>query len=93
MQALNLNCIVKVKLTDYGKDIFYHKYDEVNEGIAQRGWKPIEPHFPKVDDEGFSKFQLWDFINIYGDYFQLGSDRMPIKDLCIYIDENDLNEV
>ena len=93
MQALNLNCIVKVKLTDYGKNIFYHKYDEVNDTIAQRGWKPIEPRFPKVDDEGFSKFQLWDFINIYGEYFQLGSDRMPIKDLCIYIDENDLDEV
>ena len=92
MKKLNLNSIIKVKLTDYGKDIFYHRHDDINASIVQRGWKPIEPCFPRVDDEGFSKFQLWDFMNIYGDYFQLGLERVPIKDLSIYIDEQDLDE-
>lgn len=93
MKKVNLNSIVRVMLTDYGKDIFYHRYDDINASIVQKGWKPIEPRFPKVDEYGFCKFQLWDFMNIYGDYFQLGSERMPIKDLCIYIDEQDLDEV
>ena len=48
MKKLNLNCIIKVKLTDYGKDIFYHQYDELNKAS---GRTIIKPHFPDVDAE------------------------------------------
>lgn len=29
MKKINFNSIVKVKLTDFGKDIYYHKDDEL----------------------------------------------------------------
>ena len=93
MKKLNLNCMVKVKLNDYGKHIFYHRNDDLNEHIRNRGGVPIQPRFPDVDSDGYSKFQLWDFMNIYGDYFRLGYDHTPLEGLNIYIEDRDLDEV
>ena len=60
---INLNEFVKVKLTDLGKDIYYHQFDKMNQ---QWGRIVCKPSFPKEDAEGYTKFQLWDFIEIYG---------------------------
>ena len=63
---INLNEFVKVKLTNLGKDIYYHQFDELNQ---QWGKIVCEPSFPKEDAEGYTKFQLWNFIEIYGEHF------------------------
>lgn len=92
MQKLNLNSSIKVKLTPLGADIFYNRYDELNQKIKENGGLPLEPRMPIIDKDGFSTFQLWDFINLYGKYFVLGmreSDKV-IKDLNIYIEEKEL---
>jgi len=89
MLKLNLNSSVKVKLTDYGKDIYYHQYDEINNKYGRTICKPT---FPKVDAEGFTKFQLHTFINLYGEYLIIGGKAVT-KDINIYINESDLQEV
>lgn len=63
---INLNEFIKVKLTDLGKDIYYHQFDELNQ---QWGRIVCKPSFPKEDAEGYTKFQLWNFIEIYGEHF------------------------
>lgn len=63
---INLNERVKVKLTDLGKEIYYHQFDDFNRKL---GRVVLEPSFPKVDEEGYSCFQLWHFIEIYGTHF------------------------
>ena len=65
MIRINLNETVKVKLTDYGKDVYYHQYDELNMRV---GRELCKPSFPKVDEEGYTSFQLWYFIELYGNY-------------------------
>lgn len=65
---INLNEWIKVKLTDWGKEIYYHQYDRINQ-IAGR--KVCEPRFPKVDGNGYTKFQLWCFIELYGEHMGL----------------------
>lgn len=65
---INLNELVKVKLTDLGKDIYYHQYDELN---ARLGRVIYEPIFPKEDDKGYTLFQLWNFMEIYGKYMRM----------------------
>ena len=60
---LNLNEPIKVKLTDWGKEIYYHQYDRINQ-IAGR--EICKPKFPKEDENGYTKFQLWRFIELYG---------------------------
>ena len=60
---INLNESIKVKLTDWGKEIYYHQYDRTNQ-IAGR--EICKPRFPKEDENGYTEFQLWYFMELYG---------------------------
>lgn len=92
MKKINLNDIVKVKLTPHGADIYYNRLSGLNVLLKREGIKPIENRLPEVDKNGYTKFQLWDFINIYGKYIGLTKENV-ITDLCLYIDEKDFEEV
>lgn len=60
---INLNEQVKVKLTDHGKDIYYHQHDRLNSIFNKEICKPS---MPKVDEDGYTTFQLWRFMELYG---------------------------
>lgn len=62
---INLNEPIKVKLTDWGKEIYYHQYDRTNQ-IAGR--EICKPRFPREDENGYTEFQLWCFIELYGEH-------------------------
>lgn len=87
MKKLNWNDYVKVKLNDRGRDIFFHQYDE----LIKRGFK-IDPIYPIEDEDGFCKFQLWHFIQLYGSHIGNGFPSI-VEDVNFYIDESDLEEV
>lgn len=91
MKKLNLNSMIKVKLTDYGKGIFYHQYDELNKYLIKCGGSPIGPRIPDVDSEGYSQFQLWDFMYVYGKHMMMGAPNV-IDLLSIYINDEDLDD-
>ena len=82
MKKININNIIKIQLTDRGKDIYYHQYDKLNKFY---GTEYIKPEYPKVDEDGFTEFQLWDFMSIYGPYMFNGMKQV-IKYNNIYID-------
>ena len=89
---INLNEIVKFKLTDYGKDIYYHQFDDLNKRIIQNGGKPIEPHFPKEDKNGYCEMHLWGLMNLYGNYMLMGHQNVfkPLEIIYEYeVEEND----
>ena len=81
MFTVNLNDTVKVRLTDLGKDIYYHRYDNLN---RQAGREICEPKFPDVDKEGCTSFQLWDFISLYGGYIGMARPNViePLDIIC-----------
>lgn len=83
MKRFNVNELVKVKLTDVGKDIFYHRWDSLNEMCKE---VVIEPRYPKVDEEGFTEFQLWDLMNIYGPHLRMGCN-VPFEENLIYFED------
>ena len=58
---INLNDFIKVKLNDLGKDVYRHS---------------LFGQDPKVDENGYTEFQLWVFMNIYGAY--IGMTDPPI---------------
>lgn len=94
MKSLNLNHIVKVKLTDKGKDIFYHRHDEYNTHVSASGKGVIiPPSYPKEDENGYCAFQLYDLMKLYGPYMTIGTEDSGIQDLAIYIDEKHLQDV
>lgn len=87
MKKFNLNDVVKVKLTDYGKDIYYHRFDRlIKSGIN------IKPRFPKEDEDGFSTFQLWCFIELYGPHMHMTSKNV-IEHNDIYFFDSTLEEI
>lgn len=65
---INLNDRVKVKLTPLGAEIYYHQYDELNKQIKERGGKQLEPRMPEIDKDGYTKFTLWNFMELYGEH-------------------------
>ena len=89
MKKLNLNSTIGFRLNDRGKDIYYHKYDALNEYIVSQGGEPLERRYPDVDENGISWFQLWQFMDIFGKHTGLGKPEFW-KELSIYIKEEDL---
>lgn len=92
MKKFNLNDKVKVKLTPLGVDIFYHQFDDLNKTITARGCKPIKNNMPQIDGNGYTEFQLWHFIELYGNHIGIAKENV-ISDLSLYIDEKDLEAV
>jgi hypothetical protein len=70
MKKFNINDKVKVKLTDYGRDIYYHQYDWIN-GINIFSKTVIKPSYPKIDADGYTTFQLWHLMELYGQYLEM----------------------
>lgn len=65
---LNLNDRIKVKLTAFGKDIYYHQHDLANI-VTERDL--INPCYPKIDEDGYTEFTLWHFMELYGQYIDM----------------------
>lgn len=55
----NINDFVFVRLNERGLKILKNDF---------KGWTP------KQDEEGWTKFQLWELMEIFGDYMFLGSE-------------------
>lgn len=91
-KKLNWNSIVKVKLTERGKEIYRAQYDELNAKQAANGRMIFDRPEPHVDKDGYTTFQLWCFMELYGPYIGMG--RKAIADSPdFYIFECDLEEV
>lgn len=75
---INLNEVVKFKLTDLGKDIFYHQFDSINEYVRKHGGKQqlIKPYMPEIDADGYTRMQLWSFMELYGSYFSMAEPNV-----------------
>lgn len=83
---INLNNTIKVKLTDLGKEIYYHQFDD-----CIRAGAKITPHFPNVDDDGYTDFQLWQFIELYGTHIGVTKPNViePIEIIAVEYSSND----
>lgn len=83
MKEINLNDKIKVKLTPLGTDIYYHQFDEMNKQYVKI---IIEPHMPRIDKDGFTEFQLWKFIQLYGNHIGMAFPNV-IEPINIYFEE------
>ena len=81
VRIINLNERIKVKLTDYGKEIYRHRFDDM---FARTKLKIFKPENPEIDDEGYTSFVLWDFISIFGNYIGMGLPNVidPLDIVC-----------
>jgi hypothetical protein len=67
----NINHEVRVKLTDYGRSLYKHHHNYINSLVVD----PIPYTAPEEDAEGWSKWQLWRLIKIFGPHMSMSSER------------------
>lgn len=84
---INLNHIIKVKLTDLGNKIY--------EDYLQNEYKSLS-HYPGLaavrlekekDQDGYIHFQLWEFMHIFGEHFYVGSEAVTEHNEIIFPDD------
>lgn len=63
----NLNLYIKVKLNEHGKQIHYDYWKDTCERFDT-------PYKLEVDEEGYSSFQIHEFMNVFGEYAHLGAE-------------------
>ena len=64
----NINQNVRVKLNDYGRKIHKEYFDHLAEGLnTSLKYAP-----PKEDAEGWSSWQLWHLMRVFGPYLWVG---------------------
>jgi hypothetical protein len=61
----NINQIVRVKLTDHGRKIHRQQFRKFNAQFPNGTFK-YDP--PKEDEDGWSRWQLWDLIETFGSH-------------------------
>ena len=91
-KSFNLNEYVLVKLNDVGyqKLLFdYNKYHDISPDIFK--YKTIEDLKSEADSNGYTKFQMWELMHIFGENMWNGS-IVPFN-MNILIDESDLVDV
>ena len=77
----NVNDHVWVRLSDKGREIYLRSFDCVLQEFRR-------VHLPETDSDGYSKLQLWEFMQIFGPHVHMGSD--PPFDTTIKFDPKDL---
>ena len=75
---VNLNDNVRVKLNDAGREIHKIRHDELYDYIESRGvpsptYERLKYRPPKEDSDGWSEWQLWDLMSLYGPHITLGA--------------------
>lgn len=79
----NINKYIKVRLTDHGKEIL-QKYHEDLQAMYP------SLHIPQIyveDSEGYIKFQLWQFMQIFGSHFSMGTPLIIEHNEIIFSEE------
>jgi len=83
----NINDEVRVRLTDIGREIYFHKNDKMNERIHCFKGKPFPQKFPEEDADGWYTTQLWELMKLFGRHINMGS-KNPFETEIILLSKN-----
>lgn len=80
MKSFNINMSVMFKPTEYGKQHYRNKRTELQESVSKNGSQFKFTLDLKVNDSGWCKMQMHDFMEHFGDAMYLGGE--PVIELC-----------
>lgn len=74
MKGFNINDYVYVKLTDLGREV----YRKRNDGLLSKDTtiKLDIPEDKDVNSNGYSSFQMWSLMDIFGKHMYLGCENV-----------------
>lgn len=90
MKTFNINCCVRVKLTEYGKNCLARNHFE---DVYPTTQFPPPVKYPREDADGWSRWQLWDLMYQLGKWCGSGKNpfeteiQIEMEDSCIAADE------
>lgn len=92
MIKFNTNNYVKVRLTEKGKSVLHDYANKGDQVLPNSSIKKdvLNRHAP--DSENYSKFQMWQLINIFGSHCFNGNSNV-FEDCSIYFYEADIAQV
>jgi hypothetical protein len=74
-KKMNINNTVKVKLNNYGLLILKDSWNDLRNDFPKlQEWEP-----PKTDSNGYTEFQLWSFMESFGQYMYIGNPNTPFE--------------
>ena len=86
LTQFNINDHIKVKLTRLGRIVHTEHYRKYLQNMPH--FVPVE-WLPDIDDEGFTRYQLHEFMNIFGEYMFVGAEQLFENNL-IYFEQESL---
>ena len=86
--SLNLNSSIKVKVTDKGYELLAQNHNELIDHIPNWEHRTPEYYKNKADENGYTSFQAWVFMNEFSMTYRLGFEGY--YDTNILIDEDNL---
>ena len=84
---ININRIVKVKLTDLGNKIYEEYLQNEYKSLSQYPGLAAVRLEEEKDQDGYIYFQLWDFMSIFGEHFYNGSEAVTENNEIIVSDD------
>ena len=72
---VNLNQVVKVKLTEYGVSVLKEQHDELNAWIKLRGGKSLGEFELRLDEDGYYSTQIWMLMSKFGHAMRMGNEN------------------
>jgi len=78
----NINEFVKVKLTDHGRQQYIEWYFSLYKGNPPYSFIPMEE-----DENGYSKWQMWKLMQVFGANISIGC-ILPFETEIIIVGEN-----
>jgi len=78
----NLNNEVKVKLNEKGKEIYLSHLKKVSS-------EPECAFVRETNSDGYTTFQLWDLMKLFGDYMRLGEEPVFENNEIIFKEEQE----
>lgn len=88
MKHFNINSTVKVRLTDYGRQLHKKQWEDFWSSVGKLDKHPYKP--PETNPDGYCEFMMWDLMNKFGSYMVLGCE-VPFETV-ILIDEEVKND-
>lgn len=85
MFTYNVNHKIKVKLTEHGKAIL--EKDVTDTLGLLKNFNYQEYSLYHEDEDGYTEFQLWDFMNIFGSHFSMCCKQIIEHNEIIFIDK------
>lgn len=90
LTKININCSVFVKLTEKGFIHWQTKENEIFERMELYK-NPLEYYQKKADNNGFVKFQIWHFMQIFGNSIKILDNTIFSTDIYFY--EKELEQI